>query len=216
MSEKKWLFSDEDYIPLSALQHFVYCPRQFALIHLEHAWAENRFTAEGKVLHERAHMAGREKRGDVKLVRGLMLRSEFFGLTGKADTVEFHRRRDGTWQPYPVEFKRGNPKSSDCDRIQLCGQAICLEEMLGTAVPEGALFYKQDKRREVVVFESGLRSAFEDAVEGVRRLIATELTPPPQHDVKCRACSLITICLPRLLKSNHAVADYLDREAESD
>lgn len=213
MLDAKRSYGEEDYIPLSAVQHYAYCPRQCALIHIEQAWVENIFTAEGKILHERAHQAGRESRGDVKVVRGLMLRSDRLGLAGRADLVEFHRRRGRLWQPYPVEYKRGRPKPDDCDRLQLCGQAICLEEMLATEVPEGALFYKADNRRETVVIESGLRANFEAAVVEVRKLIVSERTPPPLPGVKCRACSLAGLCRPRLPKSPHAVRDYLDREA---
>jgi CRISPR-associated exonuclease Cas4 len=216
MPEAKVSYEEEDYIPLSAVQHFVYCPRQCALIHVERAWVENRFTAEGRILHERAHVAGRESRGNVRRVRGLMLRSDHYGLIGRADLVEFHRRLDGKWQPYPVEYKRGKPKPGDCDRLQLCGQAICLEEMLLTEVPEGALFYKSDNRRETVDFRPGLRTLFEDTVFELRKLIDSKRTPPPQPGAKCRACSLAGICRPRLIRSPNVVRNYLDREVGAD
>lgn len=137
------MYSAADLMPISALQHYLFCPRQCALIHLEQIWAENLYTAEGRLLHEKADSGKTEVRGDVKSVTGLLVRSLELGVTGKADVVEFHRR-EGIWHPFPVEYKRGRPKSHDADKIQLCAQALCLEEMLGLPVPEGALFLRQN------------------------------------------------------------------------
>jgi CRISPR-associated exonuclease Cas4 len=215
MQEAEKTFGEDDYLPLSALQHFIFCPRQCALIHIEYAWAENRLTAEGKHFHDRVHEAGDESRGDIRFVRGLTLRSTRFGLIGKADLVEFHRRPNRTWQPYPVEFKRGRSKLGDCDRIQLCAQAVCLEEMLNTDVPEGALYYRQPKRREPIILDSLLRSSFESAVAGLRQLIRSQQTPAPQFEKKCSACSLIDVCGPRFSKVSHSAINYLDREVDS-
>lgn len=136
------MFSEDDLLMLSALQHLSFCPRQCALIHIEQIWAENVFTAEGRVMHERAHDEDRrETRAGVRVERGMPLRSLKLGLIGKADVVEFHSGLGGKgWTPFPVEYKRGKPKVDDCDKVQLCAQALCLEEMLGVAVPAGALF----------------------------------------------------------------------------
>lgn len=153
------MFAEADLIPISALQHWAFCPRQCGLIHLEGLWAENRLTAEGKVLHDQAHNGAGESRGRLRIERGLALRSLSLGLTGKADVVEFHREAWG-WQPFPVEYKRGRPKSHDADRLQLCAQAVCLEEMLQVAVPHGALFYGATRRRQEVDFDERLRGSW--------------------------------------------------------
>ncbi|HOK67603.1 MAG TPA: CRISPR-associated protein Cas4 [Anaerohalosphaeraceae bacterium] len=142
------MYAEADYLPLSALQHWVFCPRQCGLIHLEQVWDENRLTAEGRILHQRVHEMSDEFRSDISIVRGLRIYSRRLGLIGQADVVEFHRAptgialpdAEGIWQPYPVEYKRGSPKMDACDEVQLCAQAICLEEMLGIAVPQGAFF----------------------------------------------------------------------------
>ena len=152
------MYSEDELLPLSALQHLLFCERQCALIHIEQAWSENLFTAEGRIMHERVDSGGRESRGAVRLAYGLALHSFRLGLAGKADVVEFHRDGAGNWQPFPVEHKRGRAKKENWDRVQLCAQAICLEEMLGTAVPAGALFYGKSRRRQDVVFDAELRA----------------------------------------------------------
>ncbi len=199
-----------DPIPISALQHYLYCPRQCALIHLEQLWTENVYTAEGRQLHEKAHDAASESRGDRKTVSGLLLHSQTLGLTGQADVVEFHRR-DGSWQPYPVEYKRGRPKSHDADRIQLCAQALCLEEMLHVAIPEGALFYGKTRRRQVVSLDEALREQTRCTVEAVHTLMRQGMTPPPPPletiNAICPACSLRDACLP--LVPRKSAARYL-------
>ena len=131
------MYSIDDLLPLSALQHIVFCERQCALIYTEQAWTENRLTVEGKIMHERVHDESRESRGDVRIDYGVSLRSLRLGLIGKADVVEFHRQPDGSWRPFPVEYKRGKPKADDCDKVQLCAQAICLEEMLSVRSRRG-------------------------------------------------------------------------------
>jgi len=186
----------DPFLPLSALQHLLFCERQCALIHLEQLWEENRFTAEGRVLHEKAHDGPDESRPGVRITRGLALASARLGLSGQADVVEFHR--DGTI--LPVEYKRGKPKPDDSDRVQLCAQALCLEEMFGRPVPAGCLFYGQRKRRTDVAFEPALRAATEDAVRRLRALIAAGITPPAVHLPKCASCSLERLCLPAALR----------------
>ena len=196
-----------DPIPISALQHYLYCPRQCALIHLEQLWTENVYTAEGRQLHEKAHDAATESRGDRKTVTGLVLYSRTLGLTGQADVVEFHRR-DGSWQPYPVEYKRGRPKSHDADRMQLCAQAFCLEEMLHVAIPEGALFYGKTRRRQVVALDEALREETRRTVEAVHSLMRQGKTPlpPPLETANaiCPACSLRDDCMPLVPRTSAA------------
>ena len=197
---------EDDFIPLSALQHYLYCPRQCALIHLDRVWEENVFTAEGKILHERAHGGEIENRKDIKTVASLMLRSRKHGITGVADIVEFHRTGQG-WQPYPVEYKRGRPKSSDADRVQLCAQAFCLEDMLDVTLDEGALYYGQTHRRETVKFDASLRLVTEQAIAAVHALLAQTQLPKPVAGKHCKACSLIEPCLPQSGKDTSS--DYL-------
>jgi CRISPR-associated exonuclease Cas4 len=187
----------DDSFPLSALQHFAFCPRQCALIHVERLWAENTLTAEGRVLHDRTHDAGSESRRDLRLARALPLQSATLGLHGVADVVEFHRQPDGAWRPFPVEYKRGRPKHEPIDAVQLCAQAICLEEMLCTPVPAGALFYGATHRRHDVTFDDALRAETRQLAAEVHALLAAGHTPPPVYAPKCRACSLLDLCRPQ-------------------
>jgi CRISPR-associated exonuclease Cas4 len=187
-----------DSIPISALQHYAYCPRQCGLIHVERAWQENTLTAEGRVLHERAHEAGRESRRDLRIARSLALQSSTHGLHGVADVVEFHRKPDGPWQPFPVEYKRGRPKFSLIDAVQLCAQALCLEEMLRVSISAGTLFYGETHRRHDVVFDEDLRHETLRLIAATRAMIAAGRTPAAVYEPrKCRACSLFSLCQPR-------------------
>jgi CRISPR-associated exonuclease Cas4 len=204
-------FQEADLVPISALQHYMFCPRQCALIHLEQIWEENRFTAEGRIQHKRVDAGGSEKRRDVQQAFGLAIRSLRIGITGKADVVEFHLQTDGRRVPYPVEHKRGRRKEEDWDRVQLCAQALCLEEMLGIPVPEGALFYEKERRREVVLLEEGLRWRTEELARSVHELMTAERTPPPVYTSKCDACSLISRCLPKDVGSKGRVGGYFAR-----
>ncbi len=187
-----------DTFPLSALQHFSFCPRQCALIHVERLWAENTRTAEGRVLHERAHEAGTESRRDLRIARALPLHSHSLGVHGVADIVEFHRQPDGAWRPFPIEYKRGRPKAHSADAIQLCAQALCLEEMLHTSVPAGAIFYGETHRRLDVTFDDVLRTATRDLAARMQATLSSGRTPPPEFEPKCRSCSLFALCQPRL------------------
>lgn len=190
---------DAEPIPLSALQHAVYCLRQAALIHLERQWAENRFTAEGRVLHQVADKPGMRRAGLLRRVTALPLASRRLGIAGIADVVEFHARPWGE-QAYPLEFKRGKPKLHRADEVQLCAQALCLEEMNGQAVPEGALYYGETKRRQTVPFDDDLRSLTLQVIADLREIFAAARTPPARYRAdRCRACSLLDICRPRLL-----------------
>lgn len=179
-------------IPLSALQHAVYCLRQAALIHLERLWAESRFTAEGDVLHAVADKGGSRKARGMRRVLSLPLASERLNLVGTADLVEFHGDT-----PFPVEYKRGKPKLHRADEVQLCAQALCLEEMTGQPVPQGALFYAQTKRRVGVPFDAPLRALTENTAADLASVLASRQTPPPTpHRSRCRSCSLLELCRP--------------------
>ena len=185
-----------DPIPLSALQHWCYCPRQCALIHVEQVFEENLFTQRGQALHKRVDDPGFEIRDGLRVERALPLFCDRLGLVGKGDVVEF--LPDGT--PYPVEYKHGSRhKRADiaaCDDLQLGAQALCLEEMFGRAVPEGALYYATSRRRRIVAVDADLRAKIETAVDEVRRLLAAAVLPPPLNDDHCRACSLRDLCQP--------------------
>ena len=196
--------ADDAAIPLSALQHWCYCPRQCALIHIEQAFAENLFTLRGQAVHKRVDEPGVEVRAGLRIERALPVWSERLGLIGKADVVEFEP--DGT--PYPVEYKHGTRRKAGfiaaCDELQLAAQALCLEEMTGRPVTEGALFYASSKRRRIVAITPALRAGVEQAVAGVRTLLAEGRLPPPVNDERCRACSLVDLCQPQALAAHDA------------
>jgi CRISPR-associated exonuclease Cas4 len=209
-------YGDDDLIMISALQHFMFCPRQCALIHIEQLWLENRFTAEGRILHDRVDTAGHQTRSDIRTVYGLPLRSSVLGLVGKADVVEFHRRPElgpgkNQWLPVPVEYKRGKPKKHDADLVQLCAQALCLEEMLHCPVPQGAVYYGKPRRRLVVDFDSPLQSETEANIRNVHLLLAEGHTPPARFEKKCESCSLLEICMPKVTGSTVSVHGYIDK-----
>lgn len=189
---------DGEPIPLSALQHAVYCLRQAALIHLERLWEENRFTAEGHVLHISADKVGERKVRGVRRVMALSLAAKAYGIAGVADLVEFRKTPDGTETAYPVEYKRGKAKLHRADEVQLCAQALCLEEMTGQAVPEGALYYAETKRRVVVPFDDDLRALTQKTIADLRAVFTSLRTPPPIFRAdRCRACSLLDQCRPK-------------------
>jgi len=224
------MYAEEDLLPLSALQHLIFCERQCALIHVEQIWDENRFTAEGHIMHERVHEVGEESRGNVRTARGVALRSLRLGLVGKADVVEFHLVLSSVssarecelehgagseqWRPFPVEHKRGKPKPDESDRVQLCAQALCLEEMLGVDVPSGAVFYGRTRHRLDVEFDRALRGRTEEAAGKLHELVRTGATPKPVYTKKCRNCSLNDECLPQVLHKKRSVRAYLDRVLE--
>ncbi len=208
--------NEDDLIMISALQHFAFCPRQCALIHIEQAWQESGLTAEGHIMHEHVHERGDESRGFMKIARAVPLRSLKLGLIGKADVVEFHRIEKNKWQPFPVEYKRGKPKVDHCDKIQLCAQAMCLEEMLNVSVPEGAIFYGRIRRRLDVKFDEALRSETEEAANKTRELIVSGITPPPVYEKRCKSCSLVNECLPEKMEKKSSVKRYLQRMTAGD
>ena len=205
------MFSEDELISISALAHFYYCKRRCALIHIEQLWDENRATAEGRIMHEKVHEQDRESRGSVRIEYGLPLRSLKLGLIGKADVVEFHRLDKDTWQPFPVEYKRGKPKVDHCDLIQLCAQAMCLEEMLSVPVLKGAIFYGRTRRRLDAALDDTLRKETEDTAEKTRDLIASGQTPPPVYEKRCESCSLMGECLPKTIQKRRSVKTYLTR-----
>lgn len=220
------MIADDELIMISALQHYLFCKRQCALIHVEGVWNENYLTATGRQLHERVDRAGGETRRDVHLATALRLVSARHGITGVADMVEFRRveseiengirvasslpGRTGWWRPFPVEYKRGRPKDHRADEVQLCAQALCLEEMLGIAIPNGALYYGETRRRVDVCFDNDLRTLTCDTIRKVRELVSTGITPPPAETKGCSSCSLFDLCRPGDLREGRSVAKWLD------
>ncbi len=204
-------YTEDDLVQLSALQHLLFCERQCALIHIEQVWSENLFTAEGRILHERVDSGERQTRNDVRIETAVALCSFRLGLSGKADVVEYHRDEQGNWLPFPVEYKRGRPKAANWDKVQLCAQALCLEEMLHCPVPEGALFYGKNRRRQVVSFDEQLRRETEDAAARLHALVRSGRTPPARYAKKCESCSLMNLCMPKVAGAKKNVGRYLSR-----
>lgn len=199
---------EDALVPVSALQHYLFCPRQCALIHVERIWTEDGATAEGRLLHQRVDEGRPDRRRGVRTVRSLVIRSLVLGVTGKADAVEFHGAGDAV-RAYPIEYKRGLPKAHRADEVQLCAQAICLEEMFGQPVPEGALFYAQTRRRTIIAFDDGLRALTARVAAEVRAMIAENRTPPPVYKPACKHCSLAETCRPSQLERSPAIAGWL-------
>lgn len=190
---------NSDIILISALQHVLFCSRQYALIHLEQVWEENRFTAEGQVMHKHAHDGKDESRPGVRIVRGLKIGSEKWGLSGVCDVVEFHGRKPHYSQIIPIEYKRGRPKAHRADEIQLCAQAVCLHEMTRIEIPKGYLFYGKTRRRTEVRFDQDLLRLLNEYIDQIRTIKASGKTPPPQYEPgKCDPCSLFELCQPKL------------------
>ncbi len=210
---------EDDLLPLSALSHLVFCDRRAALIHLERVWADNAYTVEGQLLHEAVDEKARrrEVRRELIIARGLHLRALALGVAGIADVVEFHRDDDGAplparagrWRPFPVEYKRGAPKPDDSDVVQICGQALALEEMLGVEVPEGAMFYGRNRRRFSVRFDEPLRATTREAARRLRALFDSGGIPLPRYSARCEGCSLKEICQPTLNRGSGILRSYL-------
>ena len=216
------MYTEEDLLPISGLQHMAFCERRWALVHLESQWAENRFTSEGKVIHERAHSGEVESRPGVLIRRALHIHSFRIGLSGQTDVVEFYpageeqagvpvEGQKGLWRPYPIEYKRSRDKGGRSSyRVQLCAQAMCLEEMLKTEVHEGAVFDRSSRRRQVVVFNAALREETERLAARMHALYAARVTPKAKYEKKCDSCSLYSICLPKTTGASSAQR-YLKR-----
>lgn len=208
-----------DFLQISGIQHFAFCRRRWALIHIEGLWAENLRTVNGEIFHERAHDPSlSEKRGDLITVWALRVFSSELGISGECDVVEFRRDdengaklrgRDGRWMPTPIEYKSGSSKAGDADRLQLCAQAICLEEMLGVEIELGYMFYGETHRREKVYINAELRQAVKDAVSEMHGYMNRGYTPKVKTGKFCNACSLKELCLPALCK-NKSAAEYIN------
>ena len=213
---------EEAFLQLSGLQHFRFCRRQWALIHIEQQWAENFRTVDGGLMHRNAHDAGfQECRGDLYITRSVSVFSPTLGVSGQCDVLEYHRGdagiplrgKEGLWQPYPVEYKRGRPREDTGDALQLCGQAMCLEEMLCCPIPEGALYYGEIRRRVAVPFTDELRIEVRRMLEEMHELYQRGHTPKVKPGKHCNACSLKDLCLPKLMKAR-SVAAYLKEAME--
>lgn len=213
MTENEFIQDEEqELIPVSALNQYIYCPRRCALIHIEQLWAENLFTVEGKIMHEKVDTANRESRGNVRIEFGTPLRSLKLGLIGRADVVEFHKQGN-KWIPFPVEYKRGKPKLDSSDKVQLCAQAMCFEEMMGAEIPEGALFYGLTRHRYDVKFDVALRKETEETAKRLHELIESGITPKAEYSARCEKCSLVEQCLPRVSRK---ASSYLAKIVEEE
>jgi len=202
----------ENFLAISALQHYAYCPRQFALIHVEQAWAENRFTAEGRILHERVDSNEAEQRKDIRYERSVLVKSEQYRIQGKMDLLEIHGRENKRY--FPVEYKRGKPKIDDWDRLQLCAQALCIEEMRDTRVEEGAIWYWEARKRESVLIDDALRHETINAISQASDIRERSITPPPTSQKKrCQGCSLYHLCEPNLFSKDWS-ANYIESIGE--
>ena len=215
-------YNEEEYLLLSGVQHFCFCRRQWALIHIEDLWAENVRTTEGEILHQRAHDAGlREKRADRIITRDMAIFSPTLGVSGACDVVEFYRsaqgiplpNEEGFFQPYPVEYKHGVPREDHANELQLCGQAMCLEEMLCCDIPKGALYFGETRRRVEVEFTPELRRELTDTLLEMHELYRRGHTPRVKPTKACGACSLKELCLPRLTRCG-SVKTYLQKYME--
>ena len=195
------MFTEDDFIQISALQHYAFCPRQCALIHVEDVWQENVYTVRGDILHEKVDTETYETRGALKTVRGLRIHSVRLGVVGRADVVEFLNSKSGsdTLEVMPVEYKVGKPKDDISDKVQLCAQALCLEEMLKTSVHRGAFFYGRIRRRVQIDIDDQLRKQTEDIIGSVHDLVSRRQIPPARYVEKCRRCSLEDICQPKAM-----------------
>jgi CRISPR-associated exonuclease Cas4 len=215
------MYTEDDLLPLSGLQHLTFCQRRWALVQIESLWEENRFTAEGRLLHERAHSSEIESRPGVLIRRTLPLRSFRLGISGQADIVEFEStpdvrngirlpNRPGFWHPFPVEYKRHKDRGgSQAFSVQLCAQAICLEEMLGVPVPNGAVYDGTSRRRSAVGFTPELRQMVERGAARMHELYRLRLTPPPVYTKLCEKCSMLEVCQPKALAAWSSVGSYL-------
>lgn len=213
------MYVEDDYLMLSGIQHFAFCRRQWALIHIEQQWEENYRTTSGELMHKKAHNEDFfEKRGNILIARGLRIASHELGLSGQCDVVEFHQSKDGIrvfgydglWNIMPIEYKNGNPKENNADKLQLCAQAICLEEMFQTVIPEGYLYYGENRRRTFVDFGEELHKEVKSISEEMHYLYQRGHTPKAKYSKQCRACSLENLCVPRLQKTEN-VRNYIKK-----
>jgi CRISPR-associated exonuclease Cas4 len=215
-------YNEEDFLSLSGIQHFAFCRRQWALIHIEQYWQENLRTVEGQILHEKAHDPfSSEKRGNLIISRDMAVFSRTLGVSGACDIVEFRvspngvqiNGRDGLYLPIPVEYKRGSPKENECDALQLCAQAICLEEMLLCKIPEGYLYYGETNHRQKILLDEELRSRVKSTFAAMHELYNRRHTPKVKPGKGCKACSLEEYCMPTLCRNN-SVSAYINSRLE--
>lgn len=204
----KMIYTEEDFILISALQHYVYCPRQCALIHVEDAWNENLFTVRGNILHEKVDTDTYETRGTIKTVRGLRIHSFRYGIVGRCDVVEFRQPKNGK-EVIPVEFKSGKPKEDLSDKAQLCAQVFCLEEMLNTKISKAAFFYGKIRRKNIIEIDDELRTRTENIIASVREIVSKKIVPPAVYEAKCHNCSLQTICQPKAM-NKRKLQNYIE------
>ncbi len=213
------MYAEEDYLMLSGIQHFAFCRRQWAMIHIEQQWAENYRTTAGELMHKKAHDTDSfEKRGNLLIVRGMKVSSRELGLSGQCDVVEFHQDEkgislfgyDGNWSPVPIEYKHGTPKENNADELQLCAQAICLEEMLQIDIQGGYLYYGENRRRSRIEFTDVLREEVQKTAKEMHDLFHKGYTPNVKATKKCKACSLENLCIPKLQKAMK-VREYIEQ-----
>ncbi len=232
------MYREDELLPLSGLQHLLFCERQCALMYVERLWADNALTLDGTHRHKRVHEEGasREVRGDTVILRGLWVRSLELGVVGRPDVVELHRVRgdmeldvhegkrppaveikglDGLFCPFPVEYKRGRAKKNASDAAQLCAQAVCLEEMLDVAVGRGALFYGRQRKRFPVVFDRQLRATTTMAAARFHALVDGGETPLAPKEPKCEKCSLLFFCVPEAMAKRRAASEYVAKQLRS-
>lgn len=207
---------EKEYHSLSALQHMIFCRRQCALIHVEQLWVDNQFTAEGSIMHERVDRGDNSEKGRIRIEYSLPLKSDLLGVTGKADAVEFHKQKGGEWIPFPVEYKRGKPKKDNSDKVQLCAQAICLEEMMEAQIDKGVLFYGKTRRRLDVVFTADLRGETLKIARELHTMLKQGITPKAQYTKKCDSCSFYQICMPKTLQKNRSVAAWMKKMVDTE
>ena len=198
------MYLEENLLQLSGLQHIIYCPRQCALIHVEQQWDDNYFTARGILMHEKVHCEKTERKKDIVIERSIYLKSYELGLVGKSDVIEFHKAKDNTFAPFPIEYKSGKAKKDDSDKVQLCAQAMCLEEMMNVKISQGAFFYGKTKNRLLVDFDDSLRNKTISASAHYHELIESGKTPKAQYSRKCDNCSIKEICLPETFRKRSA------------
>lgn len=213
-------YKEEDFLQISGLMHFVVCRRRWALIHVEQQWAENFLTADGALFHKNAHDAAfSESRGDRVIKRAVRVHSAYLGVSGECDVLEFRRgengipleKKEGLWQPCPIEYKHGRPSDyTEADALQLCAQAMCLEEMLCCDIPEGALYYGEIRRRQTVALTPELREQVREMLCEMHAFYRRGYTPKVRMSKACSACSLRELCLPKLMKTMSA-AEYICR-----
>lgn len=215
-------YREEDFLMLSGIQHFAFCQRQWAMIHIEQQWEENYYTVDGKIMHTNAHdKEFTEKRGNIIITRGLAIHSRELGISGTCDVVEFHKQEQGVFLPQyeanyipiPVEYKRGKPKEHNADELQLCAQAMCLEEMLVCEIPKGYLYYGEIKKRQEVDFTKELREKVIEYFTKMHELFQKQYTPKVKKTKRCQSCSLKNLCLP-VIEKTVSVKTYLKKNME--